>query len=259
MKFLPNIVRWALGEIREKLDIPGTIRDLKALGLKHGRRFLIFAIAWEIIEDIIFPGLSIWYGMPELVAFFLIFHFELITYPIALWSFRMWDRVRGIEPWDPDRVNTSTYLRTTVKTGLYGLENIFLFQVCLASVDLTNNVLTIGRAVDLGLGFEIALYTMLFAFGFVHERIWNDHNQWIDVETDVVHPRRNLAKAVTYTLVTTMLIASFLNTTGDVPWTRLLIMQGMMFVFYWVWERGWAGVEWGLRPTTRATRKHEDR
>lgn len=246
IRFFTNTLRWALGEIREKLDIPGTIQEIKALGKKHGRRFLIFAIAWEIIEDVIFPGLSIYYGMPEMVAFFLIFHFEIVAYPVALWVFRMWDRVRGIEPWDPDRVNTSTYLRTTLKAGIYWTLTATALHSLTVWALLPDTVLFV-------------LYALLATFGFVHERIWNDHNHWIDETTDEVHPTRNLAKATTYTFVTTLLIASFLNAAGFIPWARLLLAQGVVFLLYWLWERGWAGVEWGLRPTTRAARKHEDR
>lgn len=246
IRFLTNTVRWAWGEVREKLDIRGTIADIKAIGRKHGRRMLIFAILWECIEDGLFPALSIYYGMPELVAFFLVFHFEPITYPLALWCFRMWDRARGLEPWDPEhRVNTSTYKRTVVKTTIYASTTAALFYLMLWQFRM-------------GWGFHVGLWAAVAAFCFVHERLWNDQPFGIDPDTDLVDPRRNAMKTFTYHLVATMLMVSFLGggkplmneeVFNDTVTYLLSSAVGWSVVAYFIIETLWSKSVWGLRPS----------
>ncbi len=81
MNNLIKVFRWVAGEVWEKINLPGAYRELKKLGAKYGRRFFWAAVVWEIIEDLIFPLLSWWFGVPELIPLFLIFHFEPIAYP----------------------------------------------------------------------------------------------------------------------------------------------------------------------------------
>ena len=56
--FVVRGLSWALKEAREKVNIPATWRELKKLGDKYGKRFLIFAVLWEIFEDVVLPIVS---------------------------------------------------------------------------------------------------------------------------------------------------------------------------------------------------------
>jgi len=119
MGAITKAIRWAAGEVWEKVNVVGTWRTLKAAGQKYGRRFLVAAVIWEIIEDVVFPVLSWWFGVPELIPIFLIFHFEVITWPIFFWAFRTYDRIRGREAWEPERPAMSSHWRSAVKVGVY--------------------------------------------------------------------------------------------------------------------------------------------
>ena len=106
---------WVFSEIWEKINLPAVWKELKALGKKHGKRFLFVAVVWELIEDGLFPLLSWWFGVPELIPLFLILHFEPIAYPVFFWAFRCWDRKKGRVPEHPERsAHSTSWVRRTV-------------------------------------------------------------------------------------------------------------------------------------------------
>lgn len=58
MNAIKSALLWLAHEAWEKINIFGTIREMKELGKKYGRRFFIMAVIWECIEDGLFPYLS---------------------------------------------------------------------------------------------------------------------------------------------------------------------------------------------------------
>ena len=230
---MKRVIRWILGELWEKVNFPATYKQIKALGKKHGKRFFWAALTWELIEDGLFPLLSWWAGVPELIPLFLILHFEPISYPAIFWGFRMWDRFRGREPWNPPRGAHSAYWRSVVKVVIY-------------------KVAISGWFVSILLSLHISLHVILFyillmsAFGFVHERVWHDSNYGIR-EDDSVMMRRNVAKTVTYRIVSTMIMYPLLRAvTGSVQWQALALCQALGFGMYFGFELVWAKSEWGV-------------
>lgn len=227
-------LRWMAGEAWEKINVVATWRELKELGRKHGKRFFIAAVAWELIEDVLFPILSWQAGVPELIPVFLVLHFEPITYPIFFWCFKMWDRFHGVEPWDPNRSAASTYTRTTLKALSYRAASLGLFYLLLATSGLSLGIL--------------AAYTVLMSFfSFVHDRIWHDSNYGID-ENDQVHPKRVVAKVLTYRMVSALVMGGlFYGLHLDMGLVALY--QGIMLAAHLLHEGVWAKVAWGIRPT----------
>ena len=170
---LRKIPAWLLEEAREKLDIRGTWRELKALGQKYGRRFFVAAVAWELVEDVVFPAISAYYGAYWLIPVFLVLHFEPVVYPIFFFAFKTWDRIQGREPWEPDRLGQSTYWRAGLQVLSYRVPSLLLFALLLSGLGMPFALLA---AYTVGMSF----------FGFVHDRIWHDSNFGIDVPTDTV-------------------------------------------------------------------------
>lgn len=236
MRALWKAVRWVLGEVWEKVNLPAAYRELKRLGKKHGKRFFWAALIWELIEDGVFPLLSWWAGVPELIPLFLILHFEPVAYPAIFWGFRMYDRARGREPWEPDRTAHSCYWRSVAKVVVYKLAITGWFAAILLSLGLSPVV--------------IAVYAGLMAlFGFIHERVWHDSNFGIR-EDDTVAFKRTLAKTTTYRIVSVMIMYPLLKVLFEgSPWTPLIACQALGFVLYLALESIWARSVWGTAPT----------
>lgn len=233
-------VTWAVGEIGEKLNFWGTAKELWALGKKHGMRFFIAAVLWELIEDGLFPYISWKMGVPELIPFFLIFHFEPVVYPAFFWFFRMYDRSRGREPWEPDRSAQSSYWRSTGKTLFYNLATSGWLGMILASFGYKNKVML----------FYIPLMT---AFGFIHERVWHDSNYGID-QNDGVERKRILSKTFTYALVSTTIMGSMFKAAfTNVPWHILFGCQTVALAMYLAFELVWAKSNWGIASVSKST------
>lgn len=233
---LIKTIRWVIGEVWEKVNFPAVYRELKRLGKKHGRRFFWAALIWELIEDGVFPLLSWWFGVPELIPLFLILHFEPIAYPAIFWGFRMYDRARGREPWDPDRSAHSSYWRSIFKVMIYMTAVMGWFVAIFTTLGLPLKVLAIYAG----------LMTM---FGFVHERIWHDSNYGI-LEDDTVTLGRNVFKALTFRVVSVMLLYPLLKASmGDVPWGVLAGLQGLGLCLYLFLETLWSKSRWGLSPS----------
>lgn len=233
-------VRWALGEVWEKVNIVGTYRELVRLGKKHGRRFFWAAIVWELIEDGLFPLLSWWAGVPELIPLFLIFHFEPIAYPAIFWGFRMYDRARGREPWEPDRSVRSSYWRSVSKVVVYKLAITGWFLAILLKLHIPLTAL--------------AAYVGLMAlFGFIHERIWHDTNFGIRSD-DTVEFKRTLSKAMTYRIVSAMTMYPLLKVllASEGIWPPLVSCQAVGFVLYLALELIWSRSGWGTSPVKEA-------
>lgn len=229
--------KWVLGEVWEKINIPATFREIKKLGRKYGPRFFWAALIWELIEDGLFPFLSWKFGMPELIPLFLIFHFEPIVYPIFFWAFRMWDRFRGREPWNPSRSAHSIYWRSIAKVLIYKMSATGWFVAAMISLHLSPKA--------------IIVYVILtLMFGFVHERIWHDSNYGIR-EDDRVMMRRNLAKATTYRIVSMMIMYPLFRVMlgGNVPWNALIMCQVIGLVIYTGLEILWANSGWGIEQS----------
>jgi hypothetical protein len=236
MTSILNALRWIVGEVWEKINLPAVYRELKRLGKKHGRRFFWAAIIWEIIEDVFFPFLSWWFGVPELIPLFLIFHFEPIAYPAIFWGFRMYDRFRGREPWEPDRSAHSSYWRSVGKVAVYKIAITGWFVAILLGFGISPLIL--GVYVGL-MGF----------FGFIYERIWNDSNYGI-LPDDTVQFRRVAVKTLAYRLVSTMTMYPLLKATlGTVPWVAILSCQCVGLILYIALETIWAKSGWGVITT----------
>lgn len=231
------MIRWLINEAYEKINVPGAYRKLKELGAKHGRRFFIAALLWEIVEDVVFPFISWRMGVPELIPLFLVLHFEPIVYPVFFWGFRMWDRAKGREPWEPERSAQSAYWRSVAK--------VMAFQLAAAGW-LSHMIPWKPLAVFVGL---------TTAFGFVHERIWHDANFGI-LPDDSVQAKRTLGKTGTYLLVSTMTLYPLLRVAGASPiWKPLFLAQGVVGLLYVILEAVWAKSAWGVTPvqTSRQT------
>lgn len=230
-----HLIKWLLGEAWEKVNVLEKWRELKALGKKHGRRFFIVAFLWELVEDVIFPSLAYHFGHPALIPMFLVMHFEPVVYPVFFWCFRMWDRLQGREPWDPDRQAASTYYRALTKTFTYRVISVWVFL--LVALDVGKLDLTI-----------LSAYTVTMAiFGFVHDRIWHDSNFGIDVPTDTVRPIRVIWKVLSYRVVS-ILVMWGLYTALGYPMAALIIYQSVMLFVHMMHEGWWAQNPWGLRP-----------
>lgn len=223
--------RWLLNKLWEKINVANTYREIKALGKKYGKRFFWAAILWECVEDIVFPLLCLKFGVPGLIPVFIIMHFEPIVYPVFFWGFRTWDRIQGVEPWEPERSSQSAHWRSVLK-GL-------VFQLSISG--------WLSQVLDWK---TLTTFCILMSlFGFVHERIWHDTNYGI-LETDQVQFRRTVVKTFTYLLVSGMVLPPLLKVFGSEHiWRPLLIAQAITGVLYLVLERVWARSLWGVSPT----------
>lgn len=222
-------------EILEKVNIVETWRELKARGKKHGTRFFVAALIWEIIEDVVFPFIAWKLGVPGLIPVFLVLHFEPVVYPIFFWAFRTWDRTQGREPWEPNRPAQSSSIRSAAKATLYEVAVAGWYAAILLGNGLSPWIL----------GAYLAL---MAAFGFVHERIWHDENYGIDRD-DSVMPRRVIAKTCTYTVASTMTMGPLLRATfGHNPWSTILACQVTGALLYAAFEAVWAKNRWGITP-----------
>jgi len=235
IKDLKLILLWVIGKVWEKVNFPAAYRELKALGKKHGKRFFWVALLWEIIEDVVFPFISWKMGVPELIPLFLIMHFEPIVYPAFFWGFRMYDRAKGREPWEPDRSAQSSYWRSVSKVVVYKLAVAGWFVAILLKLGLSPWAL-------------VAYVGLMTAFGFIHERIWHDSNYGIRMD-DSVAAKRVIGKALTYLVVSTMTLYPLLRASFQVtPWKALLACQVAGLVLYLVLEAVWSRSVWGVTP-----------
>jgi len=222
------MLRWLINEAYEKINLPGTWRTLKDLGKKHGTRFFVAALLWEIVEDVVFPFFSWLFGVPELIPLFLVLHFEPVVYPAFFWGFRMWDRMKGREPWEPDRSAQSAYWRSILK--------VVAFQITVSGW-LTHTLAWKSLAFFVGL---------TSCFGFVHERIWHDTNYGI-LPDDSVQFKRTAGKTGTYLLVSLMVLFPLLRVAGASPiWKPLFITLGIAGFLYGLLEAVWAKSAWGV-------------
>lgn len=234
------MISWLLNKLWDKVNLPKVWRELKALGKKHGRRFFIAAVIWEIIEDVVFPFISWLCGVPELIPVFLVLHFEPIVYPAFFWGFKTWDRMQGREPWEPNRNAQSTHWRSVLK-GL------------VLQLTVSGWLLHVVSWKPLAI-----LMVLMSLFGFIHERIWHDTNYGVD-KSDKVEFKRVFAKTGTYLLISTMSLYPLLKVTEvSSIWRSLLIAQGMIGVLYLVLESVWAKSKWGVAPTTQHPPIHDD-
>lgn len=235
MNRLKRAAHWLAHEAWEKVNVVGTVREILKQGKKYGLRFVIAAIVWEIIEDVVFPLISWHYGHPELIAVFLVLHFEPIVYPVFFWSFRTYDRMRGREPWDPARPLVSTGSRSWAKVVTHRLIAAGLFWLMLANYSLPFWLLTVYMLVMVG-------------FKYVHERIWHDSSWGITPDGVTVLMKRTVAKAVTYRLASTAVMAMvFLGFLGALHTDALVSYQLVSFVAYMALEIAWARSAWGIR------------
>lgn len=238
MKLLFNALKWVLHEAWEKINLPAVYRELVELGKKHGRRFFWAALIWELIEDVVFPLLSWWAGVPELIPLFLVLHFEPIAYPVIFWLFRMYDRSRGIVPEFTDRGASSSSWRSVAKVAIYKIAITGWFAVILLGLNISLLAL-------------VAYVVMMGFFGFIHERIWNDLDYGIS-GNDIVSFKRTWAKATTYRVVSTMTMYPLLKALlGYTPWLALIGCQVVGYVLYLTLEALWSRNEWGINQQTK--------
>ena len=232
---LSHIVRFLSGKAWEKLNVVTTLRELKELGHRYGRRFFIAAVLWELVEDVLFPYLSWKAGVPALIPVFLILHFEPVVYPVFFWVFRTWDRCHGLESWEPPRGFKSTHARAGVKQLSYRVLSILLFFLVLQGSGLSLWLLT--------------AYTILMAFfGFVHDRIWHDMNYGIDVPTDQVGLKRVVIKVLSYRVVSALVMTGLFLGLG-LEITPVVIYQCAALLVHLIHEGIWSHNKWGILPT----------
>lgn len=240
MHYLQKIFQWLAAEAREKLDLAATWREIRSLGHKYGRRFVVAAILWELVEDVLFPYLSWRAGHPWLIPVFLVLHFEPVVYPIFLFVFRTWDRLRGREPWEPDRFGQSTFWRAGLQVLTYRVPALLMFFLLLSHLNVSTGLL--------------AAYTVgMSVFGFVHDRIWHDSNFGIHVTTDTVQLKRVVAKTLTYRLVSVLIMASlFFGLLGAVPLEMWGYQTGACLLHF-VLNLSWSRSSVGIEPVHRST------
>lgn len=236
---LVELARRAVGHLREKFDLAATWRGLLEIGRRRGRRFFVAAMLWELVEDIGFPALAIYCGHPWLVPVFLVLHFEPIVYPLFEFTFRTYDRLLGVAPWEPDRAWQSSHRRTAAKVLSHRLVSVVLFWIFLRRVDLGDMVL--------------ASYTVgMTLFAFVHDRLWHDSNFGIDPESDRVSLWRIFLKGCTYRCVSVVMMASmFRGFAGQIPpevWLYQVSTFGLGLLLSLWWARNRAGIE-PVRPS----------
>lgn len=239
-------LRWLAAEAWEKINVVETWRSMRALGRKYGPRFLVAAVLWEVFEDVVCPYLAWKAGAAWLIPVFLVMHFEFLAYPVFLFLFRTYDRLRGREPWEPDRLVQSTYWRSGLQVLSYRVPALVLFYLILQ---------------NLGVSFWVlAAHTVgMTLFGLVHERLWHDSNFGIDVPTDTVEPKRVLIKASTYRAVSVLMMASvFFGVLGQVPWLDLAAYQGAAWILHLVVLGLWAQSPMGLRAVAARERGSHD-
>ena len=228
-----SALRWLMHEAWEKIDLVSKWKEIRDLGRRYGPRFILAAVLWEIVEDVVFPLLSWHLGHPELIPVFLVLHFEPLVYPLFFWAFRTWDRIRGRIPWEPNRRGMSTHTRTALIVLSQRLPAIALFFWIFNDLDLPAWLLT-------------AWTFIMLLFGFVHDRIWHDSNFGIEVETDTVNPRRVLAKATTYRATSIVIMASvFYGLLGQIPFEMGLYQAASFFanlLVSAVWARSSLGI-----------------
>jgi uncharacterized membrane protein len=228
-------MKWLAHHAWERVNITSAWREFKALGKKYGKRFFIAAVIWEFVfEDGLFPLICIWKHHPELAVLCLFIHFEPVVYPCIIWGFKMWDRFRGKEPWEPDRSAMSTYWRTTLKVFNYRALAALTYWAVIGITSTDMWVFT-------------AYVAVMFCFAYVHERIWHDMN-WGITPADEVMQRRTIAKSLTYRTVSFGVMAMMMRALmGSVPWSMLLYYQAIMLVTYYLLERVWAKSMVGIR------------
>jgi hypothetical protein len=227
-----------LEEAWEKINIPAKWRELKEMGKKHGKRFFVLAVIWELIEDGLFPYLSWKFGVPELIPIFLVLHFEPVVYPVFFFALKTYDRIRGREPWDPERSAYSKSYRTLAKVVVYRAAATLAFAALMAHLDVSL--------------WALSIYTVVMTlFSAVHERIWHDSNYGIDPVTDDVHYKRNIVKSLSYRTVSTIMMSGvLLALLGSVPWGVVIAYQAVMAASYLGLETMWSKISWGLAPTS---------
>ena len=232
MKHLALPFTWAWGELREKLDVRATVKEIKSMWAKYGWRFGAFAVAWEIFEDVICPAIAWKLGFPWLAPLFWIFHFEPLSYPAAFWCFRTYDRFMGREPWDPPRYAKSQYHRSTLKVLTHEIP-VILATVAMALLGISTTI-TVTYAV------------LMLAAGFFHERIWHDTNYGINIATDMVDDKRNRAKTGTFRVLSISLLGMAFCTLTPYPLFLFLLVEAFMAVAYYVIEWGWSKSAYGI-------------
>lgn len=229
-----NAIKWALGQLWEKVNVVETYRELVELGKKYGIRFFIAAFVWEIIEDVVFPLIAWQMGAWQLAPLFWIFHFEPIVYPAFFWGFKQWDIWRGYESPYPDRPAQSSYMRTTLKVAVYEAAIFF-------------SVLGAFHVLGLSLGLATAFILLMGFFNFIHERIWHDSNYGIIIETDMVEPKRNLAKTFTFRLVSVVILGTALYAlVKPFPWAVFIAFESTLTVVYLGLETMWSQSAYGI-------------
>lgn len=231
-------VRWLAEEAWEKINLAATWRELKELGRKHGTRFFVAAVIWELVEDVLFPFLSWKFGHPELIPVFLVLHFEPVVYPVFFKAFRTWDRIQGREPWDPPRLGKSTLWRAGLKELSYRAVSLAAFLLLLAGLGMPTSILT----------FYMLGMTM---FSIVHDRLWHDSNYGIDVPTDTVQPKRVVAKVLTYRAVSVLVMSGvFYGLLGTIP-GEVWGYQASMLVLHTALSAWWSRSTIGIRPVVQ--------
>ena len=89
-----GIAKHVIAESMEKIDFRATVKELKDAGMKHGPRFLAYAIAIEVFEDVILPAFLIAIGKPALAPLALAFHMEPVAYPAYFAVAKMVDKYK---------------------------------------------------------------------------------------------------------------------------------------------------------------------
>jgi hypothetical protein len=243
-KEMRRILHWIAAQIGEKVNIPAVWRELKEAGRTHGRRFLIAAVVWELIEDVLFPLLAWWAGAPELIPVFLVLHFEPVAYPVIFWMFREYDKKMGRAPANPARSTYSAHWRSWAKAAQYNIATFgALSWALLKFSSCTNSTLPVTYGV------------LMLLLNYVHERVWHDSNYGI-TDTDTVEVRRVLAKTLTYRVVAVMVMYPLMKVhMGYANWWFLAAWHFAASTLYMTMEAVWSKSTWGLAPNGTGVRE----
>lgn len=235
---------WMAEEAWEKINVVQTWRDLKELGKKHGTRFFVVAVLWELIEDVLFPYLSWRAGVPELIPVFLVLHFEPVVYPVFFFGFRTYDRIRGREPWEPDRLAQSAFWRTGLQVLSHQLPVFALLYGLLLHLEAPMLVFAVFA-------------TVMGLFGIAHDRLWHDSNFGIDVPTDTVKPIRVVAKVVSYQAVAALVLVGLLYGLLQQVSPIVGAFQACAVVIHFLTAGWWAQSPWGIQPVEQRPAESE--
>lgn len=69
------------------------VKEIMALGKMHGPTFLAYAIAMDVLDELIIPGMFAYLGFPALSIISLIADLDWMTYPAYFALVMIWQKI----------------------------------------------------------------------------------------------------------------------------------------------------------------------